>query len=592
MSKKSNVKDGFIAVQNKEFRHWNHFYKKIFIAHLGVMTIADGGFLMGYNIVTRDQKIVMSKLKLNYYGPDAQINFVNTLVEIKRMLKLETREKNSKDTVIIYVEDLKYTNFLIKYITNTYPKVIEVLDNFEFRSYSDWTKEKEIFKVLEVMQDYADNIFVPEKFFYLTPNQRTRKRIAKACDQDELVDNLYPTTYYEYKNLRKALFGGLVYVHYPNLIINEKIMHLDIKSAYIWALLMQKHCVKRIEAKKPEYYEYYIDNEYEASIGFYEITYKTLNTQIRCYEDSKGNNLKTTRDGKPVTVKIWLNSIDLSILQKMYKVDILSINCISLEAYELGYIPEYLAKILIEEYHKKIIIDKEKFKNLYKLQKVIVNGIYGNTIRRCDSYDEYPDLKKLVRLAPQWGIFTTSYTKQLLINLGKQLGSGWYYSDTDSIFARYTDKNNSIVESYNASIRKNTYKICKELGFNYDVLKDIGTFEMEDICVKFKAEKQKMYMYTTDKFETYVKAAGCEKEQFKKYEDKKDYLTKEELALYELEHIPFGTRTILEEKDKPSDWVAPCGRKFHSDASCYEKTYTGEQLEAKIMELMLLGQLR
>ena len=54
------------------------------------------------------------------------------------------------------------------------------MTHFEFRAYKGWDKKVSAKEAVTFMQNIADKVFIPAKYFYLTPNQRTRKLLKKS----------------------------------------------------------------------------------------------------------------------------------------------------------------------------------------------------------------------------------------------------------------------------------------------------------------------------------------------------------------------------------------------------------------------------
>ena len=541
-------KNDFLDVIDKSKMNHSKYLKNIYVLDIDFFTYEKAGYIKSWTL-----KSVNDEYKGNSYE-----EFLSVLNYIKYKYDLKVYSKYSKDLIMIYIDELdKIRGFFSEFVTYDFSLYVQLFDNFEFRSYKNWNKKlKNIDDVIEYMQKLVDEMFIPERYFYMTPNQRTRKRIYKKCkkNNNDIAKQLYPTSYNNYVNLRKSLFGGICYCPYPNKIIEHPMIAIDLKSAYIYSLLIEKHCISKINNVNKSEWEYYIDNEFESSYGIYNITYTTASNIIHCYKDIDGNNLESREH---CTVTMALNNIDLKLLLNMNKVTIHKVECIYLEAYNTEYIPEYLRTVLIEEYIKKNHINKEEDKILYDAQKVILNGIYGNTIKCINSNEEFKANKNSASLTPHWGIWTTSYTKQLLLGLTLNL-SGWYYSDTDSAYCLDTIENRRKIEKYNEEIRLRVKDFCDKFGYDFNELKDLGTFEIEYEIKKFKALKQKEYLFTTVDNELIVKAAGCSKEEMILDDN-----------LYKVSKLPIGTRIFKFINDKETKCNID-GKEYKSKGSYYE----------------------
>lgn len=519
----------FISTKNKKLRNWTMYYKTVFMMKIDFNSdqVARKGYLVNWSIEDK-YGILLS-------GSNRE-SFFNATKDLINMYGLERMTDLSAKKIVIYIDRLdKIRGFFNDLITEDDGIIITLSDLIEFREYSQWIASNDI----KDMQEIVDKIFIPEKYFYLTPNQRTRKLLLKDANID--FKELYPDTYNDYKCIRKSLFGGICYCPYPDVIIDHPMLCLDIKSAYIFSLLIEQHiCSKAIEVD-PSKWEYYIDNPYEQSLGFYTIHYSTSSNIISCYKDVDGNNLCKGEH----TVKMWLNSIDLEILRTLPYIHIHDCVCTYLEQYEMQSVPRYVMDRLITEYIKKSEINEEETPILYHLQKVVLNGIYGNTIKKVDNEDDYKTLKKTNALAPQWGIWTTSYTKKLLLGLATKL-TGWYYSDTDSIYCLDTPENREIIKVYNDEIAKRVEAFCNQYGYDFEKLHALGSFELKYEIKKFKALKQKEYLFTTTDDKMIVKAAGCNKDEMKLDDH-----------LYDMRVLPVGTR-VFPKLENDSYWEKTC----------------------------------
>lgn len=557
MNKSKYEKKGFINC-NCGTRNFNMYMTQVFSLDLTIISIEDGGYLKEWVMYDEDGEYVRGK---------GVSDFINLLHLLKIKYNLEVHSKSCRDKIIIYVDNvMKIMGFFKNQITDEFSTMsVTLLDNFEFRSYKLWNKKLKAINAAYFMQKITNELFVTEKYFYLTPNQRTRKLLAKECRKEKstVAKELFPETPTSYALLREALFGGICYCPYPNLIVENPMLELDIKSAYIYIMLTKKFPINRIENVEPKNYEYYLNNKYESSLGIYKIKYTTATNLITCYKyydnDGKAHHLQK---GENIEVTLTLNNIDLEILLNLCNVYILDIECIYLEAYKLDYLPKYVCNKLIEEYIKKSQIDEDASPELYKVQKTVLNGIYGNTIKKID-LDHYNDKKSKAYLAPQWGIWTTSYTKELLLGLALQM-EGWMYSDTDSIYCFDTIDNCAKIEAYNASILRHIYDLCDRLDCNIELLRELGKFETKHKIKKFKALCQKEYLYTTTEDKIIVKAAGCSKEQIKVDDN-----------LYVLDKLSAGTKPFGFIQDEYTEAIID-GEKYSSDSSYYEVILNGE----------------
>lgn len=545
------MKKDFISVKDKEYRNWSMYYKYVYILTINFFSYDSAGYITGWTLESTQEK---------YEGKN-QTDFIETLNTIKQKLKLCVRNSKSRDLVVIYIDNVtKIQGFFKEFITDSFPLTVQLLDNFEFRTYESWVD----LPIVENIQKIVDEIFIPEKYFYLTPNQRTRKLIAKSCPDNDLYLKVSPNTYRTYLDIKKALYGGICYCPYPNLVIPKPMLCLDIKSAYIYALLCKKFPMSKATEVDPKNYEFYLDNPYKTSLGYYHIKYSCTCNIVTCFDIPKDE----------AEVDIWLNAVDLKNFMDIPRMHVHSIKCHYLEEYDLDFIPDYVVERLKAEYLKKLEIDEDTNPILYGLQKIILNGIYGNTIKKANDVDEWKLQKKTVKLAPQWGIWTTSYVKQMILELGTKL-TGWYYTDTDSIYCLDTEENRKIIEIYNEYIRNSV-----KARFTDERLYDLGKFDQKYEIAKFKAIKQKEYMFTTTSGKMIVKAAGCNKDEIK-LDD----------SLYDLKQIPVGTRIFPKINEDYTECVIN-GVKYASNGSYWEKSCKDDEARFELFRIAFMNELK
>lgn len=478
---------------------------------------------------------VIKNWTLNIYGEqlynaDSFDKLLSILQKIITDLDLKQYSLVKKDILVIYIDNLdKIRGFFEDYITDDFTHYVQVFNFIEFRDISTWNDElHNAAEIAEYAQFLIDNVFVPQKYFFLTPNQQVRKRIAKAAKKagSNIAKTLFPDQY-EYEYLRAGLFGGICYCPFPNLDKKEPIIEIDLDSAYIWSFLTQKHIMSKLYRVDTKNVNDYLSIRDKVSFGRYKLKFNCNTLKVGCYKDMYGNPVHLgLNEGTFI-----LSSIDLKILSDL--VNMINVECESLYEAELDYLPEYIRDILIDEYVKKeelkLTLGSKDRRTM--LQKVRVNGIYGDSIRRYDSTLEVKRAGDKATMIPQWGILTTAYTKLVLLGLGLQL-DGWYYSDTDSIYCKDTPKNRELIEKFNESIREETKEFCDRFGYDFDKLKNLGTFQIKNEIQRFKALGNKIYMYSTGD-EVKLKAAGSTQTTVKKDD-----------TLFNLKKIPVGEKTF------------------------------------------------
>lgn len=510
----------------------------------------------------------------NYEGTKVE-EFINTLKDIIDERKLQKYSDYKKDIIVIYTEELNYIRgFFRNYVTEDFELYVQLLDFFEFREISDWSEDVHTSREIANYASFLmTNVFKPYKKVFLTPNQKTRYKIMlKAKEyEDDCAKGIYPNNPDIYLYLKMGLFGGINYFLKKGLI-TDPMVEYDLNSAYIFDFLIEVHCMTAFVPVDTANWEYYISSKTKGSLGRYKIRYFSKSRKVHCYKDINGVNCE---DGEHTQIFIF-NNVDLGTFLSL--VDTAIVECCYLFECEMNRIPKYLMDVLVEEYTKKVEL-KHVDDLAYDLQKIVLNGIYGGSIRKLiDSLDIKKDSKKTA-FAPQWGVWTCSYCKKYLIELANTL-DGWYYSDTDSIFCLDTKENREKVEAFNAKIRAKVKDFCDEFGYDYEVLKNLGTFEEECKISKFKTWKNKVYAYKdAETDEVTVKAAGSNKEEIGNDD-----------SVFDLEDIPMGTKLFGYWSNKHHEADID-GVHYESDSSYYELPARGKAAEL-LVKLAILQKLQ
>ena len=487
----------------------------------------DATYADGHGTVTNWELSIAPRR--TYHGKSVQ-DLIDTLEEIKEEFGLKVYSEHKIDRMVIYTDNIfKIQGFFSKYITESFSDLsITLCDFFDFRPITRWADVHSAMDIARAAQTLIDTIFIPEKYFFLTPNQVPRKCISRACDSP-LAAQIYPSSYFEYKLFRKALFGGIVYVPYKNLVVTDPLICLDLTSAYIYDLIVEKHCASKFVEDDVDHWEYYLESTHKTSIGSYVIEYDCVSNKISSFKDALGKKFEKGEQ----KVSAVLTSVDLKTLMDMAHIS--SIKCMWLYACDIDYLPRYVVDEVVRQYIKKV--DLKGDKEAYDLQKSVVNGIFGDCIRLFDSEKDFESARKHTAMAPQWGIWCTSYAKKNLLKLANKV-EGWVYSDTDSIYCFDNAHNRAVLEEYNCEVREKVKEFCELFDYDYEKLKDLGTFKIEKKIKKFKALAQKVYMYTTDDDKFHLTAAGLDQSSIQVDE-----------SLYDRRTLPVGSRTFRHVSD-------------------------------------------
>ena len=437
------------------------------------------------------------------YEGKTQAELIETLHKVWPNVKWKT--DSTKDKIVIYTENVeKVKGFFWKNVTSEFGKIYVDLDEFfEIRDISRWGKKGcSALEIANYAQHLIDTLFVPEKSFYLTPQQRGRKLLDKASKGDYTAKLSYPVTYEEYKTIRRGYYAGLLYMPYTNRVIEEPMLVLDITSSYIFDMLCEPHVVSARKRVDPSTWELYIGAVNHASFGCYKIKYSCIKSLVRCYTDINGNKLEQGEH----EVYMILTSTDLETLMDVLQID--SLDCTWLYEYNMADLPKYFIDEIVESYILKATASKEE----KHFRKPILNAWYGDTIRKYDTEEDFWPTRVHPSVSPLWGIFITAYAKKWLLKLASKV-KGWYYSDTDSIICLDTPENRELLAEFNKTVQAKVKIFCDKYGYDYEQLKALGTFKIEAEIKRLKVWTTKTYAYEKTDEEVILKAAGLHQKE-------------------------------------------------------------------------------
>lgn len=509
-----------IIIRDKKMRNITQYFDKGCSIWLNNFKYGDAGYVCGWAICvgTKHYKgITIDELE-------------TTLQEIKKEYNLKTYSENKKDVMVIYCDNLlKIYGFLRRIIDSVFPKdnlnnlkSITVYDNIEFRDISVWNDEiHKPVEIAEYAQFLIDKVFQNkhDKYFYYSPQQESRRLLKKYVGKDTTAKELFPKSFCEYKYYKAAVYGG---VNFAKKGIYEDYLKFDICSAYIYHMLIKKHWMSEaMTLPNPEKFESYLTKPF---LGLFKITYDNLMEGIQCYKDIDDHDIPS--EG---TIKILLTNKDLMNFQKIANVK--EIKCFSIETYTQDYLPKCNQEFLID-----MFLDKQTYKHgdqrLYKIIKMMLNSAgYGDTIPNLERGIAYKQHRDKATTIPQWGIETLASCKDQIFTIGLAV-DGWIYTATDSIICKNTPKNIAIIEEYNKIVQGEVKDFCDTFGYDFEKLKRLGTFELEDKIELIRVNGHNQYCYKPyDDDNITVKASGCNLEKVKK-----------DMSFFKMDKFPVGKR--------------------------------------------------
>lgn len=493
----------FLHVIDKEWGHHSYYHTKS----------------IGLTIETQTNNNIITLKEARLYDGAKVFSFnnVDDLIEYFRVLTCTW----NKETQIVYCDDLRVAKYILhKYITNSFQTAkliyshyllggkVELRDIYGFiqdinTAKKDLDCDDEDCVVLQKYGQRLLDMFCEEKFAYLTIYQKLRKDLHKSWKQSGII--LEEDSYYIYQQMIKAKRGGMCFIHWPRLEINEPILGVDRTSAYPCDLLLEKYPMTRFKSGDCQNWQKYLNDDY-AFFGTFTINYDSnFDHYFSCVyaEDAyclpRGINQEVT---------LTLTDVDVLTLEKILDIRG-NIKCRNIFVAKKDYLPDYIANELIKRYAAKSTLKGNKAMAWkYRQVKLELNAFTGNLQRKLNSAQEYKNKEKGIN--PAWGVWLTAYGRYHLVDLALQVNDR-FYGDTDSIFCSDNTKNRETIANYNLKHLQKIKDVCKLRGWDVGVLCDLGKFELEHTITHFYAAKQKQYGYICADGEEIVKCSGYER---------------------------------------------------------------------------------
>ena len=226
-------------------------------------------------------------------------------------------------------------------------------------------------------------------------------------------------------------------------------------------------------------------------------------------------------------VYMCLNEIELATIQKMYDIGSIEIiTCWKFEKY--GYLPKEVTDVIKEEYLNKERLKREGKQDTleYKASKEVVNGIFGmmltalyldemelddDLVIQMNNCKRYEDAINNLFLSPFWGMWVTTYARDILVDIVSRFPDVVIQYDTDSIyFSKDSKEYSNLIEyinEFNSKVERFNHLYFR--GDNH--FADLGCWDIEKPFKRFKGLGAKRYMYEKQSGEIKVVIAGCRK---------------------------------------------------------------------------------
>ena len=540
---KELVKEEQVSLPGRKNNKTNNFTHKMFYTNILALsiesiTVDNAGYITKWTLANSSCQCIIGETQKELI--DTLSSLITDLhMGYKYSEKIGNINYDYKDCLVIYTEDIvQVLGFLLKNASEIFESYSFYWKNFiEFRNSSEFATIEDIEQsgcicdgyagktgsLAIYMQNIVDSKFLirkddnkiksKESKFHLTPFSVVRKSVQLSFNKnkDTTAQELFPIDYNQYKSWMHSYFGGLCFASSPKIKIEQPLLKIDRTSAYIYDMLCEPHATKKISCDKSQWKEF-LDSYSKLSIGYYKITFVCQTTKLNCYRDINGKRIE--KGPETQTIEIALTNVDLkNFITLAEEENIESIECENLIAYRAGSLPKYLMDVIVNYYTNKSKLKKAKIKDWrYDLSKKLLNGIYGAECEKIRTEEDFKEKSEKPIFCPLWGIFTTSYAKKNLIELGEKL-EGWVYSDTDSIICLDTLQNRKIIKEYNNDIRLMVEVFCETYGYDFNILQGLGEFVIEDEIEKFLAHGPKQYVYKTKEGHFEISVAGAKSKE-------------------------------------------------------------------------------
>ena len=460
------------------------------------------------------------------------------LLAAEKLKKVFAKEKHKPIEVvlnsgIVFRDTLAITNMSLANLAKNYTKTQKLTGELDYNvprnSHTKLTTEEMHYCVndVQILGEYADQLHA-EYTMNMQKIPLTSTGIVRAYIKREIkngryytghIPNLYPPTVKEYNYTMRWLFRG-GYTHAQTQICGEiynNVTSWDLTSAYPAVMLQKAYpATPFIKTETP-----LSDIENGKAVIFtvefkniVAVTPHTIESKHKCidYQNAIFENGRLYSADKLI---VMLTEIDYKIYQQFYKWDG-DIKILYAKSAYKKPLPDYLTQAIAFFYRRKSELKKqlktnstEALKKEYLKIKGMLNSCYGMCVSRLNTTDilynddgkweevegkPYDEIIKKQFLSPYWGIYVTAYCRERILTAFKMIGANALYGDTDSVkvLGDYSDIFNNI----NSEIMEINRKICTRLKLDYNLYRDIGTFDNEGTYTQFKTYGAKRYVYT------------------------------------------------------------------------------------------------
>lgn len=450
--------------------------------------------------------------------------------------------------------------------------------------------------ILSEFSKYMFNKYIQNRFIPTTKTGVVREDVKKCIRKKfsmskvhKIVKPLIPETKLEYDTIMFYLFrGGLTHCNgmYQDIELHN-VRSYDKKSSYPYVMFNKLYPMTPFKEFPVSDFQKKIDEDIDNVIfiaEFENLQAKTSHTTLS-YHKSKVEGKRLIDNGRIYFAEkcyLYLTEVDYKSMQHLYEWDKMTVK--SCKCAKRGHLPSYLLDVLFDYFVTKEGSKADPVE--YKLAKGNLNSMFGMCVTRYteknwDYKDEewtegeksdYNKWREKQFLSPYWGIYITSYARADLERTiwADEMKDNVAYYDTDS--NKHLGNHDAFFAKINADIEAENKIMCDELGYDFNVLRNIGKYEFEGEYKRFKTLGSKRYMYE-DEEGIHSTVSGLGKEAVKNESEKRKI---DAFALFQddMEISPenVGKLQTVYMDDQHSDMVAGELMTEYSSVSLYEQS--------------------
>ena len=386
---------------------------------------------------------------------------------------------------------------------------------------------------VKILTEYWKDIIVPQyiknhKIVWLpiTNTSKVRKalkdKIGNKIAWKKLVEKNSPSDKM-YSIFRRCFYGGLVRANadYCGIELSD-VASRDRTSSYPAVMLQYKYPMSKFRQININELDKYYNNDEYAKI--YHVIFKDLKCKAPISLISSDNTKIVKLDNDAVLdngriystsyMECYVTDVDFNCWCKTYDGKLKIEECwIS----KKGRLPRFIIETLVELYTKKKTLKGVKGKEEeYNHAKGMFNSLYGCCVTKANdeewTYDNYSKEWKSKKtfdnstfLLYQWGVYIAAYARMELVDIvikiwqddikNKRKESSIVYMDTDSCKYRYRDGAlEYIFDDNDKRIIKMTQDACNHYGCDFNIVGDLGTWDLETLDKKTGTKTYKSFI--------------------------------------------------------------------------------------------------